>query len=83
MAGCIGDVDLDLAGRNFVGPAGKEEQSSANDDEDEVQENYGSRHRAFRSVSMNSALLPDLRPRCIAPDECKILVPASIGQLCS
>jgi hypothetical protein len=47
MAGCIGNVDLDLLSRHFMCAGGKEEQGSADDDEEDDQEKYGSRHRAL------------------------------------
>ena len=62
MAGCIGNVDLDLLRWDFMRAGGEEEQSSANDDEDDDQEKYGSRHHAFRLVKGMRGFCPTFAP---------------------
>ena len=62
MAGCIGNVDLDLLGRDFMSPCREVEQRAANDDEDDDQQKYGSRHRAFRLVKGMRGFCPTFAP---------------------
>jgi shikimate kinase len=67
VANCIGDVHLDRLGLHLTRLAGQEEQRSCKYDNNENNDHYYSRHRAFRSYPGDAGLLPDLRGGCIAP----------------
>lgn len=80
MTGCICDVDLDLLGGHFTGLAGQKHERSCDNDKDDDEDDYGSRHLAFHTGSGDGGLLPDLRPGCIAPAGWKSSVTVSIVQ---